>query len=509
MRKRMNWLAAGAVMVAVLAVAVWGITPFCPNQGWQRLYLTNDGSAIVDTGVGFYKMTTSNADSTVTLGIFFVNSTKNTVDTNLANANEGFPVRITGKFNTTSNIGTYYIHRDSTVAADTGRIKVTVTWTDTAGVSTYGSWASTKTSGSGRAYDTYLWTGLYPTPIFADTTTAALDATSLTGLLSYETVVAYRSGNGTMDTVISVRGLDTGTNNKMRLVIFKDGYWYADSAMARDERPFALDSGVWSTVGHFETGAYEFWAIGWDTAQQTQTVIGRRLFIGARNSGARLTTVAQTTVSCSLPATAIYETVTISDTIGNPIKAVEIFPLTSGAPWADNFAQYDTHSYWLETRVVRSVFNIVPLDANGVPIAYTANSMTISGVVGDTANLPTTVLQQMSLMHLDERTGEWKKFATTWNGRTFTASGVQEFNFTPFALGKITSQVSSGSGNGCVLTSVLGNTALARALPALRDVRDVMMANPVGRLFVSGYYGLTALMLLVAGFGLTIAWKRR
>lgn len=63
--------------------------------------------------------------------------------------------------------------------------------------------------------------------------------------------------------------------------------------------------------------------------------------------------------------------------------------------------------------------------------------------------------------------------------------------------------------NICVINSAVGSTSFAGMMPALRGVRDVMMANSLGRFIVSGYYGFGLLIVMIASGCGVFAFKRR
>jgi hypothetical protein len=83
-----------------------------------------------------------------------------------------------------------------------------------------------------------------------------------------------------------------------------------------------------------------------------------------------------------------------------------------------------------------------------------------------------------------------------------TASLGQQGIYALLVFPPATSPVNGSSGSACLIDASIGKTGLSGILPSLRSARDMVLGSAFGRLFVSGYYGFAAILMIAAtGFG--------
>jgi len=497
------------VCVTVVSIAVAsGVSP--QGNVIRRLALATTENANLDTGVGYYALRNDYQDSQAYYGIFlrspFIDSTAlglttvgistdpRLVDT--ATANRGTALAMTGMVSNSSS-------RNYIQSSDTSRVTVPATFTDST-TATGGTWGSSATSVTGTSTDA-LFTCTGSAITFTDS--VALPLNRMLNVANGGLDTGFLPYISMAETSIHLRFATHSVGNLARLFIVKNGLVVGDTAMN------ALTEGR-IAQGQFDTGIYKFFVMGWDTTAKQLSFAARSLLVGCT---ATHTLVAGGTDTMNT-GYAPLPTVAVVSNIANPCFLQ--FCKLSGDPGhnvaADKFMHIDTNTYTgqsgVDTRVGNSIIALLISETEvygGAQAKLPSNALTLR----ITKVMPTTQADSLTMRILSHNagTGMWEELTTTakdaGGGQVIYTANIVRSGM--YAIGLLYRSQAGGASSGCVITSVLGKTPLSNILPALRGVRDAMLENPVGRLFVSGYYGLTAMLLMAAGFGLTIAWKRR
>lgn len=489
-------LAVAMVVMIVGAAFATGIAESLAS-GMHQISLTS-ATVYSDDGLGFFTLNAS--DSTVSDGIYISGvSTGVLADTVAAIAGGGTPKALSGSVS--GSAGTFYVQM-----TDTARTTISLSFSSATAAT--GSWSS-GLGGSGTAMDTFRSGAFFSTDstklYFGDSVASGNFPASLSMRINRDTASTTLADTKiaiTWDSVVAV-------GDSIRLIVIN-----AQGGIAYDtnmNRLSATDT-TWTTSAniHLETGITKFILIVWDASQAKYIFKTGRLALG----------VAYT----AIPATGGWgqasnlgalSNVTVTAGVTTPqIRQIEIVDIASDtAAKADGLANVDTNTSGFDTRLSRTAFTINLYDVNNNPIHTLASGQTVLVVVDyNFGGLTAAQASSIRLLHRNSGTNAWEVVSNSTPDSTNGRVVAYASNFSDFALGVVNSSSSvpaADNGSNCVIQSMAMRTGLTGILPAIRGLRDSLMASSLGRLFVSGYYAFGMLMLVGAGFSLTLAAKRR
>jgi hypothetical protein len=151
-------------------------------------------------------------------------------------------------------------------------------------------------------------------------------------------------------------------------------------------------------------------------------------------------------------------------------------------------------------RIANTTFTIAIVDQNGNQLNPTSDSISYQyDIVGLNVRDTTSV----TLGRYNPALMKWEQVSSSTNAAgILTASLTQQGIYALLVFPPAATITSGSGGSGCVLDASIGKTGLSGILPSLRSARDMVLGSAFGRLFVSGYYGFAAILMIAAtGFG--------
>jgi hypothetical protein len=298
----------------------------------------------------------------------------------------------------------------------------------------------------------------------------------------------------------------------MRIIIINPaGKVAGDSQMTR-----LVNDTTWvSSSIRFETGVTKIILIFWDASQARYSIKVGRVLVSA--DVANVTGGAGTVSSTfSAGGVGVISRVDVTVSPSTPtVGSVEIVDVgnDAGPRAGDGFITVDSNTSGFDTRLPNSVFAINLFDAAGNPITSLGSGQNFLVVIQfNFGGLSSSAASAIRLLHHNGVSNSWQVVSNSSSDSTNGRLVAYVSSFSNFAMGN----VSSGSAaapdddDNCVIQNSLSGTSLAGLMPSLRGVRDVMMGNALGRLFVSGYYGFAAFaMILFAAAGAGLAFSKR
>jgi hypothetical protein len=507
-RKELGVFAAVALVVVGIGMAIAAVAPSSATGGWHRLRLSST-TLSVDSGVGFYTLTgAGSSDSIVNNAIYFSQGVIQ--DTNLAVAGgsgAGTPKVLSG--GVTNGVGTFYIQMSDTARATAG-----VTYSSATEGS--GTWSSTFTNNSGADSNIFITSAEFSSvtrTFVGDTINGALTIWPLSASLGLASSGDSFTWPNRTDTVIAIRLGDTTVGDTVRIIVVNPaGRVSFDSAMNAAAAPG--DTVFVSSAISFETGVSKIIILIWDASQAKYAVKIGTVRVGAAANVNSITT-ADMTAEATLNIGTGNVVVTLTVPSQTPaIGEVQMLDVAGdGAAKSDNFAQIDTNTSGFDTRLQNTVFQILVTDASGAPIKVLESGKTALLVIPYNFSLLTSSqASAVRLLHLDDATNSWEVVSNSTSDSTNGRLVAYVSEFSHFAMGNVSSGAAAAPADddNCVIQNTIGHTSLAGLMPSLRGVRDTMMGNAIGRLFVSGYYGFAAFaMILFAAAGAGFAFSKR
>lgn len=215
----------------------------------------------------------------------------------------------------------------------------------------------------------------------------------------------------------------------------------------------------------------------------------------------------------TVSATATNAVLTVSGDYNQQLT-LTVQPVASTA-----IAVQNADSRSAESKMDTYIFDFTVFGTNGqihdlaaASVGGTGNA-TVSIIVTGT---DTTRVGTHGLIRINPTTLAWENVpgssrSTSPNASSITVSAtVTELPGQIFAVGTVSgASTPPAHDDDCVVNAAFGNTSLAGMMPSMRSVRDGMLGNPLGRMFVSGYYAAGSFMVLALGLGLTLAARRK
>jgi hypothetical protein len=153
-------------------------------------------------------------------------------------------------------------------------------------------------------------------------------------------------------------------------------------------------------------------------------------------------------------------------------------------------------------RIANTTMTIAIVDANGNQLNPTSDSIYYElRTAGLALNIRDTT--SVRLGRYNPALMKWEAVPSTMDATgVLTASLGQQGIYALLVFPPATSPVNGSSGSACLIDASIGKTGLSGILPSLRSARDMVLGSAFGRLFVSGYYGFAAILMIAAtGFG--------
>ncbi len=466
----------GILFAAVLIGVGVAVAAVSPSVGSEHLLTLSSGTHSVDTGVGLFSVMTS--DSSVGVGVFFVNASN---DTKMVQA--AYPAKpIFGN------------PRDRLLlrASDTSWTSITTDFATATNSS--GQWTSGLTNLSGGASSVYLTATdkcTDPAIVIGDSVFAPLNELLADGA---ETITY----NQPFDSFVNIVGLQSGQDTARLIVIGPQNKVTGDTIL-----PFG-SANAGARV-RFDTGVTRLMALVRDASQ------GKfKIFTGAVAVGAKQATNLQTVDSAISVrmGDVVFCTVTVTNALAQPVRRIDFIDMPNDAAngAVDGYSLIDSGTYGFDTRLPNSVFEIRLYDLWGQLIKSTSEFVTIKVEYNLGAFGTSFDTSKIKVLHLTDG-NRWVALPSSVSTTNAVVTS-QSKGFSIFALGAIgSSSPVDDNDNVCVVNRSLGGSVLSGVMPALRSYRDMVLGTSLGRLAVETYYGFAAL-LIVAAAGLGLARMR-